>query len=334
MTPLISIIVPVYNLRALIAKSIESLIAQDYKNLEIIVVDDCSSDNSADEAEMCLSKSSRQYKILRHEKNRGVSAARNTGIKVAQGEFFTVFDGDDLCDSNMITLLYTKAVKILPHADITICGHRTLDETTGKTAYYPIKNYESLEKQTTQEAVAARILNRFEPSLSTLYKTTVIRSNNIEYTEGCSAGEDGEFFLKALIVSNNISAIADTPYIYVQHAKMGSWNMKRTIRAKRYRDNAYAIMRTYQFIKPLVTTKKLKKIVDCLLFPEACFRLLSAAAQNGNKEEFLTIKKSISPLALLRSRHIFCIKPEYFLKSLFFLAMPSTYFSHYNKRRI
>ena len=81
----ISIIVPVYNIDKYLEKSVDSLINQTYKNLEIILIDDGSSDNSPQICDDFAKKDSR-VKVI-HQKNKGVSAARNAGLEVVQGDY-------------------------------------------------------------------------------------------------------------------------------------------------------------------------------------------------------------------------------------------------------
>ena len=103
---LISIIVPVYNAENYIAKCIESLINQTYKNIEIILVDDGSTDKSAIICDEYAKKDSRIFVL--HQKNGGVSRARNNGIKIAKGDFIAFVDCDDFVNVDMYEKLLNK----------------------------------------------------------------------------------------------------------------------------------------------------------------------------------------------------------------------------------
>lgn len=107
--PLVSIIIPVYNVESYIGQCVDSVILQNYPNIEIILVDDCGSDNSIAVAEQNLVHSERKWTIVRHEKNRGLSAARNTGVDVSLGEFIFFLDSDDFITKDCIEKLY-KAI--------------------------------------------------------------------------------------------------------------------------------------------------------------------------------------------------------------------------------
>ncbi|AGB38753.1 glycosyltransferase family 2 protein [Natronococcus occultus] len=90
--PLVSVVIPTYNRIDLLPKAIDSALRQTYNNLEIIVVDDCSTDGTR---ELLEERYESEIQYLRHEKNRGGSAARNTGIEAASGEYIAFLDSDD-----------------------------------------------------------------------------------------------------------------------------------------------------------------------------------------------------------------------------------------------
>ena len=100
--PLISVVVPAYNAEKLIACSLESIIAQDYPNIEIIVVNDASTDTTEQAARRVLEGCGRPFSIITHTKNCGVSAARNTGIDSMKGEFVWFLDADDMAENNLV----------------------------------------------------------------------------------------------------------------------------------------------------------------------------------------------------------------------------------------
>ena len=102
--PLISVIVPVYNVAKLLERSVESIRKQIYPNLEIILVDDGSTDMSGSFCDVYAKKDQRIRVI--HQSNQGLSAARNAGLKIAQGKWITFVDSDDSIRPEMIDLLH------------------------------------------------------------------------------------------------------------------------------------------------------------------------------------------------------------------------------------
>lgn len=107
--PLISVIIPVYNVEVYIKKCIDSVLKQDYKNLEIILVDDGSPDNCPAICDYYCNQDDR-IKVI-HKKNGGLSDARNAGIDIAKGEYITFVDSDDYIDKNYISILYNLIIK-------------------------------------------------------------------------------------------------------------------------------------------------------------------------------------------------------------------------------
>ena len=125
MKPLISVIVPVYNVEKYIRKCIDSIIQQTYENLQIILVDDGSSDSSG---KICDEYAISDKRIMAlHKKNGGTASARNLGIESSEGDYIAFIDSDDYIEKDMIEVLYRS----LDHAnaDISICGYSYIDES-------------------------------------------------------------------------------------------------------------------------------------------------------------------------------------------------------------
>ncbi|WP_201555093.1 glycosyltransferase family 2 protein [Psychrobacter sp. 72-O-c] len=110
--PLISVIVPVYNVERYLDACLNSIKQQTYKKLEIIVIEDCSTDNSTQVLQAHLKDE--RIKLIQHDRNRGLSAARNSGMKAVTGTYMMFVDSDDIVDSGLVeacvkTALTTKA---------------------------------------------------------------------------------------------------------------------------------------------------------------------------------------------------------------------------------
>lgn len=126
--PLISIIVPVYNVEEFLPKCIDSILAQTYENLEIILVEDGTKDNSGQICDAYAEKDSR-IKVI-HKENGGLSSARNAGMDVARGEYFGFVDSDDWIEPETYECLMTVAQKY--DADLVCGGRYDVDGTTGE----------------------------------------------------------------------------------------------------------------------------------------------------------------------------------------------------------
>lgn len=129
-SPLISVIVPVYHVQAYLRECLDSLLCQSYKNLEIILVDDGSTDGSG---EICNEYGCKDGRVkVIHQKNGGPSSARNAGLDCVQGEYIAFVDGDDVVSIVYIERLYQLIEKF--RADVAICGY-TRREQHGTEAY-------------------------------------------------------------------------------------------------------------------------------------------------------------------------------------------------------
>lgn len=117
--PVVSIIVPVYNVKSYVGECVESLCRQTYTNLEILLVDDGSTDGSG---EVCDEYAGRDERIrVIHQANRGLSGARNMGLDDARGEYIAFVDSDDLVSPNYVETLYELLMKY--EADIAACAY-------------------------------------------------------------------------------------------------------------------------------------------------------------------------------------------------------------------
>ena len=128
--PLISVIITVYNLEDYVEKCISSVSAQSYSNLQIIVVDDGSTDKSL---MICKSLAEKDKRIeIVHQENRGAGAAKNRGIQQAVGEYIGFVDGDDYIERDMYATLIKASLDY--EAEIVWCGRNVVDEE-GKVLY-------------------------------------------------------------------------------------------------------------------------------------------------------------------------------------------------------
>ena len=104
MTPFFSVVIPVYNAEKYINRSVESILQQSFENFEVVLVDDGSADKSMELCEKLVQKDTRVSFF--HQKNQGVSAARNKGISMARGKYLVFVDADDYIRADTLKLLY------------------------------------------------------------------------------------------------------------------------------------------------------------------------------------------------------------------------------------
>ena len=140
MEPLISVIIPIYNMELYLARCLDSIINNTYRNLEIICVDDGSKDSSAEILRAYAEKDSRIVAIFKE--NGGVSSARNAGLDRMTGEYVTFVDPDDYVHPQYVELLYRA--QVISGTRISICGFQIVDDdATGNTSeVYSLDNDE------------------------------------------------------------------------------------------------------------------------------------------------------------------------------------------------
>ncbi len=126
--PLISLIVPVFNVEKYLKRCLDSLISQSYKNIEIILIDDGSTDESGKICDRYAKEHSNIIKVL-HQENQGLSMARNAGLDIAIGEYIGFVDSDDYVEPKMFERLYNNLLE--SNADISVCSffEDNVDET-------------------------------------------------------------------------------------------------------------------------------------------------------------------------------------------------------------
>lgn len=210
---LVSVIIPIYNKERYLRKCVKSIIEQTYSNIEIILVNDGSYDDSL---KICNELGKYDDRIVIFDKkNRGVSSARNAGLELAKGQYITFVDADDWIENNLIEdLLYEiKRSK----ADIA-CGYFSYDE--GNETVKSVLGKECYEKITilTQIEVCEEITKIYNRKLgwencSKLFSKEVI--DNIFYDENITNGEDWLFFCKALVRTKKIVCLPIFSYHYV-----------------------------------------------------------------------------------------------------------------------
>lgn len=208
----LSIIIPVYNCEKYLNDCLDPLVRELNDNIEIILVDDGSTDESCD---ICDRYSSiyPMIKVL-HQKNQGVSAARNIGLDNATGEFIMFVDSDDVIDDGAIT----KLMRILDEKfDCIASGIRYWYEYNGKVENYLLKNVTFQYRDNINEYYAMLNENRFFSAIySKIYKRQIIEENHIRFPLEFSIWEDSAFVYSYLSYCETIKCVDYTFYNYRQ----------------------------------------------------------------------------------------------------------------------
>lgn len=202
----ISVIIPVYNCGRYIGNTLKSVINQNFRDYEIIVVDDGSTDNSLEIINSTLKDCGVKYKVI-HQDNAGVSVARNHGIDISEGEYLVFVDGDDYILENHLSELYVEGYDF----NMIQFAKQHDDEISPNPNNFnfdTISTDEFIRKELNMEI----LFNFFQLA----YRTEIIKNFDIRFTPGVVYGEDTEFALKALIHGDRIHVSKEITYYYVQ----------------------------------------------------------------------------------------------------------------------
>lgn len=250
--PKISIIIPIYNAEEYLKECLDSIINQTLKEIEIICINDGSTDNSLNIIEGYGKKDTR-IKII-DQNNHGVGYSRNVGIRVARGEFLSFIDPDDYYpDKEILSKLYDTAIQ----QKVNICG--------GGLIYYNNQNHISTESQKSEEHFSRNgILEykdyQFDYGFQRyIYKTSLIKNNNIYFPE-YKRYQDPPFFCQAMNTAKKFYGITQYSYVYRCNQQKLKWTEEKVFDLLQgLRDNlVYAQKKQLQKLYEL-TLNRIKK---------------------------------------------------------------------------
>lgn len=225
---LISVIVAAYNIGEYLPRCLDSLLAQSYRKLEIIVVDDGSGDDTGAVCDRYAGEHER-IKVIHQQRNEGPSGARNKGLAIAKGDYIGYVDGDDWVEPEMYAAMLRACEE--QECDIAVCAYREIGAENTKKRFseeqYVLTQKEALEIYICDN----RQFHIYHSVWSKLFKRSVIEK--LEFPAGRKS-EDIIYTTKALL---NISSCVflDTPYYNYRVNRKGSI-MNEQVRERRFRD--------------------------------------------------------------------------------------------------
>lgn len=205
----VSVIIPVFNTEKYISKCLSSLVNQTLDDIEIICVNDGSTDNSLEIIEKIANNDARIKIINQEHKKQG--AARNSGLRIAEGEYIGFVDSDDWVDLNYYEMLYNTAKKY--DADIALATNVRIGN--GKTK----KRLEITEEKTAetlQEKIDIGNQVKNPCPTNKIYRHSMLKDNNIIWPEGVFC-EDKLFTIQAIYYANKIVTVPDVNYYYFRN---------------------------------------------------------------------------------------------------------------------
>ena len=206
----ISIIIPVYNVAPYVARCLDSVIAQTYPELECIIVDDCGTDNSMQIVRDKLEHYSGpiEFKIITHEKNRGLSAARNSGTAVATGEYVYYLDSDDLILPDTVALL-VKPVEN-ERLDFVIGNYAAGGEDSGTISLRLSYEISHSNKEILTTYLAGQW---YMMAWNKLVSREFLFKNNLEFPEGI-IHEDELWSFELACFAGSMGVVNSLTYVY------------------------------------------------------------------------------------------------------------------------
>lgn len=233
--PLVSVIIPVYNVEKFLPDCLKSVIGQTYENLEIICVNDGSPDKCGDILQKFANKDKRI--VILNKENGGLSSARNAGMKVAKGDFVFFLDSDDWIDKKCIESLVTTQLRT--NADV-VCVHDII-------IYYSPKNklYERMISGHTEGAfqITNEILNKmWVVAWGKLFKRKQILDLDISFPEGCLY--EDEYFHYVLLANLRKIAVSDEGSVFYRQRENSIMSQQKLRSGK---DNLLIFQKIFEY---------------------------------------------------------------------------------------
>ena len=290
-TPKVSVLIPFYNAEKYIERCARSIFEQTYDNLECIFVDDGSTDRTITVLEHTIEQYSQRenaVKIVRHETNRGIAAARNTAVENATGEFVSYVDSDDYLTNNAIEKLVTKQVET--GADIV----------TGQVLRIT-KNFSVLMDrphfQSKDDFVSDMANISFHHTLwGRLIRKSLYIDNHIRAEEGVNVGEDMYVMVQLAYYAQNIESLWDVVYYYDTTNLQSYMNIYEKDNIKKIKSDIESLKIVHNFL--IGKNQKCIQRVDEILYSRYQ-TLLGLFGKDITREDFNNINKSI---VLLRGK--------------------------------
>ncbi|MGL5203953.1 glycosyltransferase family 2 protein [Cetobacterium sp.] len=328
MQPEISIIVPVYKVEKYLRRCIDSILAQTFKNFELILIDDGSPDNCGKICDEYAEKDERVVVI--HKENGGQSSARNLGLDTAKGKYIGFVDSDDWIEPDMYETLYNLILK--SDKDISNIGFSFISEKFSKKFSNHSEIYLNRD-EAIEELIKHKLYGNY--FCMNLFKSSLIK--NFRFKEGIIF-EDIDLMYKIIHVSNGLITSGESKYNYLQRedSTVGKVSKKLTIdftnvlyERKNFLNEKYKEIYTknkniinenliYQsqryinyFIKNELKSNNFKDFYKCIKILNSCFWFNLFSKNNNLKEKMILIILRINLKA-----YLFFLKNYYNKKEL------------------
>ena len=200
-----------YNSEKYIVRTLKSVVNQTCKVLEIILIDDCSSDNSVEVAKSYLESMDISYKLLINKENSGPSFSRNRGIEEASGEYIFFLDSDDL----IVPFYFEHLVKAIYdyNYEFVFCNVVQCEKNIDLNSFSDVFKISEFEYGSNTS-----LIKRYGYSCGAVFKTSIIKNNNIKFNEDCSYMEDNLFNFNYLKYVKSAAYVESAVYCYINYS--------------------------------------------------------------------------------------------------------------------
>ncbi|AQQ54221.1 glycosyltransferase family 2 protein [Planococcus lenghuensis] len=285
MKPSISVIIPVYNREVIVKTALDSLVSQTFKDFEAVIIDDGSTDQTA---ETIASYNCSNFRYI-YQENVGVAAARNKGIAEAKGDFVCFLDSDDYYEPAFLEKMYKELTD--RKNDVCYCG------------YYNVTPLRRIKSKTTfrkGDVFLDYLLGNVDVHTTAyMVRRDFLEKNKLKFTEGVSWGEDVEFFAQVVSKTVKVTCVKEhlTNYtIFEDREKLSAFTMDKIDKEINFINR---LLEKEEFSRNL---KARKALLNYRLSALITYRLLKAISLGGIEQEvleyYMKYKKEIHRISL------------------------------------
>lgn len=342
MSPTISVIVPVYNCETYISNCLDSILNQTYANIEIVIVNDGSSDGSE---KIIKEYIERDRRIMYHyQNNSGPSAARNKGISCARGEYLVFVDSDDTVDELYIEQMLRKMID--SRSDLVCCGYRDVS-MYGVLKCTDFKFDSSVSMHTFMDMVCGGTGGVL---WGKIYKAEIIKKNNLEMDKNIFMSEDLVFVLQYVSHCSSFAAINEHLYNYNRlnqnsiSSKMSMNYMKNYILVCQHMESIFNSVNMGEHRINVIVTKRIQDVVINLVEQQSInIKVIGIKNAINNVKQLVTAqyieeyRNKFTTKSSLYKPYVYLVKNEYIRTSIVYgvlLNMLRSFKKKFNRREV
>ena len=253
----LSVIIPVYNVENYLRQCLDSVVNQTFKDLEIIIINDCSPDNSKSIIEEYINKDSR-IKFIDNPQNYGYAKSVNSGIKAASGEYISIIESDDYIELNMYEDLLNLIEK--NNCDVVKCNFWQFYGETDKNIGVPTV-FSKIKNEVFNITQYPQVLQAHPSVWAAIYKRELLINNGVFFTESENGAYLDILFTFKVMMSAERILVTDVPYLHYRQDNSNSTinNPKKIYSISDEYDLLTQYIERHKDLKPYVNQYKLKK---------------------------------------------------------------------------